>query len=837
MISYHHCKAIAIILWMASTGIPLSVHGQDPSFDISFNEVVINEFLYDPFPSNGLPEAEYVELYNAGSRRINLSNILLNNYPIPAYNLDPGTFIVLCDQKSSSLFSGINVVGLSKWDPLNNEGQDITLTTLSGNLISGIKYNATLPNDPVKNEGGWSIELAADVKSCFDLSDWGYSDHQMGGSPGYPNSHRSTREEKLSFNLKDYRFINPSLIQLEFNQPIGQSGLATFEVYRVQGKAIDIHVIKPTGLFNEKLFIWLSDSMDAGMVIDLKIYNLKNCHGSRTLDTLVTLGPGRSPSFNEIMITEIMADITPPVLLPETEYIEFFNAAHDIIHMEDLQLIIGNDTVNMPAKILGPRSYYTLVKENHTALFQDLANKIEIGVLPAINNEGEFLGIIKKNGELIFSVEFRKSWYRLPEKSEGGYSLEMIDVSNPCAGSSNWMASEDRRGGTPSKENSVNKNNPDLVAPVIVKAYPISSDSIIIGFNEKIHPESINEMDIQIEPYLLFNGPVFNYRNPSEILLTLLTPIDSGKIFHVTIEHLKDCVGNIISKDKNTINVYVPEPPQAGDIIINEVLFDPLPGGTDWIELFNRSERILDLYKIAILRSKDQFLTHATVNDHYILEPGAYAVITIDPKRLLRDFPHTPHEKILEIDHLPVFPDDEGDIFVCQNNQDMDSLNYNSSFHNIFLKDTEGVSLERVSPHASSHDANNWASASSLSGYGTPGLANSQTVVIQPASLLKISPLQFSPDGDGIDDLIHFDYSINDSGYMANLIIYSISGLPVAHLMQNELSGTQGRVTWDGRLPNGSIAPFGYYIAFMEIFNPVGKKIIAKEKFVLTRKF
>ena len=46
--------------------------------------IVINEFLYDPLPSAGLPEVEYVEILNVGPDAIQADGWILNERSIPA---------------------------------------------------------------------------------------------------------------------------------------------------------------------------------------------------------------------------------------------------------------------------------------------------------------------------------------------------------------------------------------------------------------------------------------------------------------------------------------------------------------------------------------------------------------------------------------------------------------------------------------------------------------------------------------------------------------------------------------------------------------------------------
>ena len=68
--------------------------------------------------------------------------------------------------------------------------------------------------------------------------------------------------------------------------------------------------------------------------------------------------------------------------------------------------------------------------------------------------------------------------------------MEMIDITYPCSGSSNWIASDDTRGGTPGTANSVAANNPDLTGPQLNSAFAESPEKVRLYFNEPLASNS-----------------------------------------------------------------------------------------------------------------------------------------------------------------------------------------------------------------------------------------------------------------------------------------------------------------------------------------------------------
>ncbi|HOH74785.1 MAG TPA: FlgD immunoglobulin-like domain containing protein, partial [Paludibacteraceae bacterium] len=134
-------------------------------------------------------------------------------------------------------------------------------------------------------------------------------------------------------------------------------------------------------------------------------------------------------------------------------------------------------------------------------------------------------------------------------------------------------------------------------------------------------------------------------------------------------------------------------------------------------------------------------------------------------------------------------------------------------------------------------DASNWHSASFTCGYGTPGYQNSQfTALIQPTASFQITPKSFSPNNDGNDDTATIYYSFDEAGYFVTIRIYNSNGNCVRNILQNNLSSTEEKTSWDGTDDNGKLLPIGIYIVTIEAFTPTGKRFKSKEVIVLAAK-
>lgn len=269
--------------------------------------------------------------------------------------------------------------------------------------------------------------------------------------------------------------------------------------------------------------------------------------------------------------------------------------------------------------------------------------------------------------------------------------------------------------------------------------------------------------------------------------------------------------------------------PIPRDIVINEILFNPAKDGYDYIEGYNRSRKTINLGQVLIANrnaTHDISAMKSISNNQLLLEPDSYFVITSNEKWLKQNYSVALSAIICQVSSLPSFPDDAGTIVLLSKSDSViiDELNYNEKWHFPLLNDAAGVALERINYESQSQDKNNWTSASSSSGYGTPGYQNSQfRADLEAQGEVIVSPKIFSPDNDGLNDFALIILNMKEQGYVANVTIYDISGRRVKFLIKNEILGISSRYKWDGYDDRSQKLPMGVYILYTEIFNLNGR--------------
>ena len=269
--------------------------------------------------------------------------------------------------------------------------------------------------------------------------------------------------------------------------------------------------------------------------------------------------------------------------------------------------------------------------------------------------------------------------------------------------------------------------------------------------------------------------------------------------------------------------------PQPGDIIINELLPEPFIDGSEYIELYNRSEQELSLKDVCISTRKSD----GSLNTRYPLEAypqtlqaGDYLLLTKSIEGVENFYSLSASLNWLEC-KLPVLSNTGSTVVLYRGEGEIiiDEVSYSPKWHAPTVKNKKGVALERKDPDKDSQNADNWTSAASSAGFGTPGLENSQYLNGETET-----------DSEEIDDPIYqptgtfqIPYRLNQSGYMARGWIFDLSGRKVALIADNTSLGTQGYLEWSGRGRDGSPVNTGIYIIYLELWHPGGNVIRKKQ--------
>ena len=531
---------------------------------------------------------------------------------------------------------------------------------------------------------------------------------------------------------------------------------------------------------------------------------------------------------NDIVINEIMADPSPSVALPEWEYIELYNASESTININDWKIIIGKKELQFNENIIIQSDEYLILC--HKDALDDMTAFGNCHGFSSfqITNSGSSITLVDENENLISTVSFNISWHSTSYKKDGGWSLEQIDAFNPCAGKSNWGSCNNKNGGTPGTKNSIINQN--VIAPKLNHINPSSSNEIEVFFNQNMNLEDLQNIDNYfIKELNLYpeKAETLQYKN-DYVKLTFDYIFEEGKLYTLNINNVTNCK-DIPPEEEIEIRFGMPSVVNHNDIIINEILFNPISPGVDYLELYNRSDKVIDLKEIMFGTIKETFPNPADTTlkeicaDSRIMLPHSYILLSLDQEIVRYLYDVEEGNNFLDVESFPSLPNEEGHVIICDKGRTtIDEMKYSDKMHYDLLSITQGVALERISTKNPSLDENNWHSASFNFNYGTPGYRNSvakDDVTDSKENEIDIIPEIFSPDGDAKDDICGIYYNLDDIGYTLNIKIFNSDGLLIRNLFNNNLVSKEGCVYWDGSDDNNRSISSGIYIVQTEIFD------------------
>ena len=741
-------------------------------------DVLINEVMADPRGLTKLPATEYVELHNTTDHEIDLEGWAFvydkTSIPLPDAELSAGGYAVLYKAgREISVADGAAEVAMKRF-PANmiNAGKPLALKDPSGTVIHSYTYP--------KAKAGRSIERGEGDK-------WHLSSDPRGGTPGEENS-ESTPDEP------------------------------------------------------EK--------------------------------------PKASPG--DVLINEVMADPHGLTKLPVTEYVELRNTTDHEINLEGWAFVYDKTSIPLPDAELPAGGYAVLYKAGREISVADGAAEVAVKRFPAnMVNAGKPLALKDPSGTVIHSYTYPKAKAgRSIERGEGDKWYLSTDPRGGTPGEENSEGAPDKpdepeKGKSSPGDVLINEVMADprgltkLPATEYVELHNTTDHEIDLeGWAFVYDKTSISLPDAELPAggyAVLYKAgreisvadgaaEVAVKRFPANMVnagkpLALKDP--SGTVIH-SYTYPKAKAGRSIERGEGD-KWHLSSDPRGGtpgeensegapdkpdkpdepnrpnepdateqveprEIILNEILFDPQPRGSEYIELYNRSDRTLSTHGLAIaLRKSDGHLgtRHSLASLATTLAPDDYLVLTSDPNGVA-SLIRTPALDAIRRFKLPAL-NNQGATIVLLRTADstvVDEVTYSAKWHSSAVKIRRGVALERISPDGSSQEAANWTSASSETGYGTPGYKNSQSgTSSQIAEGATISEPEYNASTR--DYLIR--YRMDKPDYRCQMAVYSSNGQKVAVIANNQLLTPEGEIRWDG----AGLTP-GVYIFYVELYHPDG---------------
>ena len=288
-----------------------------------FNDIVINEFLPDPSPQIGLPINEFVEIYNRSTKPFDLNGWKLSDpttiATLPSVILLPGEYLILTSSSGVASYSTLGkVIGLANFPTLNNSNDAIKLYDPSNQKIDSVNYELAWYQDEDKQEGGWSLERLNSEVDTNEPTNWQASIDLKGGTPGKQNSVFGKNPDSKLPQILNLFVLNEKQLRIEFDEAIEVNSAQSVLNYGVNNT-----------IYNPTLVTLLSDAKSVQLTFQsafsngvdylISIRDVRDVAGNKLLGTEKSFRYFIAvvPKPKDILITEIMADPSPVVQLPE----------------------------------------------------------------------------------------------------------------------------------------------------------------------------------------------------------------------------------------------------------------------------------------------------------------------------------------------------------------------------------------------------------------------------------------------------------------------------------------------------------------------------------------
>lgn len=430
-------------------------------------DVVINEIMANPGGAPGLPEAKYVELYNASATAINLRNWTVSDGSNTAkintdFVLQPDSFIVISSSSGKTLLSPItNVISVTNFPTLRLNGDMIALRSDDGILIHAIQYDRSWYDNEVKAAGGWSLEMIDAKNPCSGKSNWKAGTDGTGGTPGSRNSIAGNNADTDSPAILRVFATDSVHVFISFSEPLDSTVSSGISNYQLNENTI-VKAEPQAPLFNTVL-LTLSGQLSPKKIYSLTVKNITDCKGNPIAVHTVQLALTAIANANDIVINEVLFNAPDD----GAEYVELYNHSNNGVNLKELFITTRNSSGNLNALkrlseediIFFPGAYKVLsgdieaVKKKY--IIKDENALLQVASMPALPNSGGDIVVLNVQGDIIDELVYAEDWHFPLISNYGGVALERIDNKALTQNKNNWHSAAASAGyGTPGYQNS-----------------------------------------------------------------------------------------------------------------------------------------------------------------------------------------------------------------------------------------------------------------------------------------------------------------------------------------------------------------------------------------------
>ena len=487
---------IRLFLWAFSGVCGLSFAAGTASAETNeYGCLIFSEFMSDPEPVVGLPDVEYVELYNRSLSAVDLAGWVFwyDNHPfrLPAYTLSAGGYVILCSASGAVKFdSAVHTLPVLSFPVLARSDKTVMLATPQGDLVNSLAYSDAWYEDAFKRKGGWSLECVDVDNLSGDGSNWKASTDSTGGTPGRRNAVAAVNPDTTKPACDHLSVPNASTLKLRFSMRMDVGWISDASNYKItesaEGASVtnESHVndvgmlaksrivaqrelsivgVKPSYPLYREVQLTLNRPLQEGELVRLNLASLRDISGNSSADTTFRLGLPLKPELFELSINELLFN-------PDEagcDYVEVVNRSARCLDLSQLWLC-GRDEngalqegcrLSEEAVPVLPGSYWVF-SEDGAGLAQrygcdSLSHFPSLKNFPSMPDEEGTVVLLTTDNRVIDECSYSDDWHMPLFSDKEGIALEKLHPDKPSNEAGSWLSASSLNGyGTPGRRNS-----------------------------------------------------------------------------------------------------------------------------------------------------------------------------------------------------------------------------------------------------------------------------------------------------------------------------------------------------------------------------------------------
>jgi len=542
-----------------------------------WNDVVISELMPDPNPVKaGLPDAEFIELYNRSEQPFDLQDWTLNGKLFPSYILRPAQHLILCAAADSASFAPFgNVLALDSWPALSNSGSQLILLDATLTALDSLSYSE---NEVI---GGISLERIREVAPCDQRINLALSIAERGATPGQANTVTQTTPDTAAPQLLEAKASGERLVQLIFDERVVDEALVINNI-QLQPQRTVASVARDT-IDEKTAWITPTDTLQNGVTYSLTFLNAQDCYGNQTASQTQDFYFDNQPP----VVTQLIVRDTSAVEVFFSEKVESSAATEK----ENYQL---DSATNLPKSVTLSEDSSSAVLSFSLSLDDGLEHQLTVlNLTDLYGNTADAQSVIFQYQQAIDTVivvsEYQVDLYLQSEISPDAVNtinfsidrgvgqphsafldsddaiLVHLVLAQPLAANKEHELSLDQLYDTESNllSTPVYRFYYDQRAPTLDSVVAVNERSLIAYFNETLSaPEATNAFHYQLASGSLNITQADLLADQQSVQLTLDSALLPEVEYELEILGIADVSGNTISSTRSRTFVYDQHPPR-----------------------------------------------------------------------------------------------------------------------------------------------------------------------------------------------------------------------------------------------------------------------------------